>query len=240
MERKRFLLFALVACIFPLQFISAQKEQHVDRIKVIISDDHGTKFVVDTTLYGKNDGIDSMMLKNGKVIFIGKNPDDENIITVPGSNSIYIKSRNVREITVIKADTIETPETLKNKESKIYVISSAKDNGPGEHYEIIKRSDAKGEGSVKKYIYINDGDKFSWTDNGKTEVGTDEMDSDLDTNVPKYVIAKNGIVVSVEGKDEEKVKELIDDINKKLDSFKSESSTSGTGKDSGSNLNKKR
>ena len=34
---------------------------------------------------------------------------------------------------------------------------------------------------------------------------------------PKYVIAKNGITVSIEGNDETKIKELAKEIEKKLD-----------------------
>jgi len=56
-------------------------------------------------------------------------------------------------------------------------------------------------------------------------VSDDESDNDLD--ITKYIIAKNGITVSIEGNDEAKVKELAGEIEKRLDINKEESGSAG-------------
>ena len=41
-------------------------------------------------------------------------------------------------------------------------------------------------------------------------------EEDYDTDVTKYIIAKDGVVVTVESDDEEKAKEIIEEIENKL------------------------
>jgi hypothetical protein len=77
-------------------------------------------------------------------------------------------------------------------------------------------SSTSGDSKSMKYIYISD-DKDSGKSGEKTydvRVTEDEKDSNMEKT--KYVIAKDGIVVSIEGNDESKVKDLIKDVESKL------------------------
>jgi hypothetical protein len=94
--------------------------------------------------------------------------------------------------------------------------------------------------SVKKHIFITSDDKnpggekireitvistdsLDWQEfqgndhSDKFNVNVSDEDIDQNTDMAKYVIAKNGIVVSIEGNDEAKIKELIKIIEAKLD-----------------------
>jgi len=233
MTRKKIYLFILTVCLLPFAVTSAQQKENAEKVKVIISD--GNRVVVDTTFSGLIDHGDSLILKNGRMIFIGKNPDNVRAISLPDGKSIFIASgnskdgnENVQEITVINSDTVTIPGDIKNGESKIYVYKSSDDKKPGKHYEIISHSSKDGKESGNKYIYINDTDGIVWEGGSNFSISSDTLESEADMGTPKYVIAKNGIVVSVEGKDEARVKELLEEINKKLDTYKS-----GTSKDTG-------
>lgn len=237
MTRKRNYLFILIASLLPLGITSGQQKGNTEKVKVIISDDQGNRSVIDTTFTGNMDQGDTIMLKNGRVIFIGDNQYNEKIISMPGSKSIYLSSGNgkdtkdkIREITVIKSDTLKISGDVGNGESKIYVFSSHDDEEPVKHYEIIRHSSNEGNTSGNKYIYIDEGDGLTWNGGSNFSIINDTLQSDDDMGSTKHVIAKNGIVVSVEGKDEAHVRDLLEEINKKLDTFKSEPSKESTGK----------
>ena len=73
-----------------------------------------------------------------------------------------------------------------------------------------------GESKGGRYIYINEENK-SIKNGEKTfdvKVISDEKDNQME--MTKYVIAKDGMVISIEGNDEAKVKDLIKDIEAKL------------------------
>ena len=83
-------------------------------------------------------------------------------------------------------------------------------------YKVITRSSRK-EGDKSETIYINKNDS-SDIDNEKTfdvYVSSDDKDSSVEKT--KFVIAKDGMVVTIEGNDEAKAKELAKDIEAKLD-----------------------
>lgn len=109
----------------------------------------------------------------------------------------------------------------------IYITKNDQDNDarPGKRYKVITRVDKDGDDTESKYIYIND-DKVirnSGDDKFDVRVSTDDFDNDTDRT--KYVIAKNGITVTIEGNDELKVKELVKEIEKRLDVDKEDTSS---------------
>ena len=66
------------------------------------------------------------------------------------------------------------------------------------------------------------GDNAEWT--ASTSTGTKQhiyisTDSDLDTktDVTKYIIAKDGVFITVESRDEDKAKDILETLEKKLD-----------------------
>jgi len=76
---------------------------------------------------------------------------------------------------------------------------------------------------------------------GKTfTVYVDKDGKKADAEKTKYVIKKNGMVVSVEGSDYEKVKELVKVIESNLDVKESPDSKSGNAKEENKNTGKKK
>ncbi|MCX6260023.1 MAG: hypothetical protein NTY95_04185 [Bacteroidia bacterium] len=150
MERMKTIISILFISFLPLSLALGQEKKTEQKVKVVIADKSGTKVVIDTTFTGTGT-VDSVILKGGNVIYIGKR-------------------------------------------------------------------DSESEGKAEKQVKVirhNGDEKFD------IKVSDDEFDNDLDRT--KYVIAKNGITVSIEGNDEVKVKELANEIEKKLDINKKES-----------------
>jgi hypothetical protein len=70
-------------------------------------------------------------------------------------------------------------------------------------------------------------------DNGKFDVSVDEDEFDNDSDKVRNVIAKDGIVVTIEGKDEEKVQALAKEIEKAMDASLNKSPAGDSGKPTG-------
>ncbi len=200
MRRIKIVFATLFISLLPFSMIFGQEKKSEQKIKIIVADESGTKVVIDTVL-NNSPVLDSIRLKNGEVIYIGRDRDEHRYMHGQDRGRAYIRispdekgtGKETREITVISSDSIGWTQTPK----------------------------ACGQ----QYIYIND-DKVIRKDGEKkfdVYVSTDQNDSNV--NKTKYVIAKNGIVVSVEGDDEVKVKEIINLIENKLDVNKEEQAT---------------
>jgi hypothetical protein len=165
MKRIRTILSVLLISFLPLSLTFGQEKKNEQKVKVVIADKSGTKVVIDTTFNGTGE-IDSVILKNGKVIYI---------------HDINEKGK------------------------------------PEKQYKVITHVDKDGENTEHQYIYINDGKvvRHSGSDKFDVIVSDNEFDNDLDKT--RYVIAKDGITVSIEGNDELKIKELVKEIEKRLD-----------------------
>jgi hypothetical protein len=94
---------------------------------------------------------------------------------------------------------------------------------PGKQVKVIARVD-KGSGNTShQYVYINDGKVIRHDGEEKIDIMVSDDKTDNEIDKTKYIIAKNGITVSIEGNDEAKVKELAGEIEKRLDVNKEES-----------------
>jgi hypothetical protein len=149
-----------------------QEKKNEHKVKVIIADKSGTKVMIDTIFTG-SDKIDSIITKDGSVIYIGKNDPDNQ----------YKQGKQIKVIASIDKD---------------------------------------GEKTESRYIYFNDATVDTESGDDVFDIIVSEEDSDNDIEKTKYVIAKNGITVSVEGNDELKTKELIKEIERVLDINKDE------------------
>jgi hypothetical protein len=151
---------------------------------------------------------------------------------LPLSFALGQEKKNERKVKVVIADksgtkvVIDTTFTDTDKADSIILEEgtviyigdnySESDSKPGKHVKVITQLN-KDEGDTEhQYVYIND-DKVIRHDRDKRfdiMVSDNEFDNDLDKT--KFVIAKNGITVTVEGNDEAKVKELVNEIEKKM------------------------
>jgi hypothetical protein len=193
----------LIICLIPFSLIKGQDKKSEQKIKIILTDDTGTKVIIDTLI---KDGSlnDSIRLSNGKVILIGhqehvsvmKHDDGDEHMTVTVTSDGKESKKEYKTITIVSSDTANRTEMTKS--GKVIVMSS--DEGK----------------KVEKIVYINEGKSMD-KDLDKTfdvYISTDDKDSYVEKT--RYVIAKDGIVVSVEGNDEAKVKDLIKEIENKM------------------------
>lgn len=167
---RNFLLF-LSALIVPLSSAICQDIKTENKIKVVLDDGSGAKTVMDTT-FTNGQLPDSVILKNGKVIYFAENMKEVKDGKSPEKILVTVTSTGGDE---------------KNKEQTVIVTS---------------------DDATWNQI-VNDG--------GKTyNIQIRHDDNDSETEMTKYVIAKDGVVVTVESKDEAKAKDLIKEIENKL------------------------
>jgi hypothetical protein len=211
---------AIPVILFTTSVLNAQeKEKH---LKIVVIDNTGNKTKLDTLIKGDMNS-DSIKLKNGETIYLssmgnpGKTMRHESSGTMIVAHSSNDKNSNDKQKKVIiitdagdSSKVIEGSDVIIVKGGK-HIVSDGGDGGDG--YAVFTSKDGS---SGSKYVYIDEskstGDKkektieFSYT--------TDKKGNSNEKS--KYVIAKDGIVVTVEGDDEVKAKEIIEDVKAKL------------------------
>ncbi len=100
------------------------------------------------------------------------------------------------------------------------------DKGPG-HYVVTVSEDGNGSKTRTKEITVVSSDPATWISEKGDEksytysITTDNsQDKKSDYERTKYVITKNGMVVTIEGEDYAKVKRLADEISGRIDGGK--------------------
>ena len=91
-------------------------------------------------------------------------------------------------------------------------VSVVKHGSGTEKMTVIVTTDGKEPKKDYKTFTVVSSDSSTWTE--KVEVADNDRDSSAEKT--RYVIAKDGMVVSVEGSDEAKVKDLIKEIENKM------------------------
>lgn len=132
--------------------------------------------------------------------------------------------------TKVIVDTTYTDKGINDsiilKNGKVIVIGNEEfeiEDEPGGSIEVFAHVDSEGKKTEHKYVYINDGKVLKHSDGEAYNVIISERESDTDVDRTSYVIAKNGITVTIEGTDESRIKELIEEIEKKLEMNENES-----------------
>ncbi len=205
---------------------TAQETKTEKKIKIIVDDGTGTKVVIDTIITDAS-GQDPVIMKDGKVIIFSTPGEITHSRRGSGNQQVVVNvdaqgdkpGEITKTITVISSDSLQTRSDGKDK---VFIIHGGDLEGKEKsdsHYVITRsgKSEKGGKGSAV-FIYDNDDRKVQKGDNEKFDVFVDTSDRDEmpDTKV-RYVVAKNGMVVTVEGNDEAKAKELFNEIEKKLD-----------------------
>ncbi len=218
----KIVITAMLAAFFLSFSAGAQEKKEQQKIKIVVADNSGTKVLIDTAFAGSPTP-DSITLKDGNVIYIKREYSDigghdnaNNVsYTVTGDNRGDRKIR--KEITAIARDSagIDTKADGKN----VIVMSDGKAIA-GTSYNVSVNSDSKNEGKSGNktvYYFVSSGkgghkgppEKFD------LEINSDEPNA-KDNEKSSYVIARDGIVVTIEGGSEEQVKELASVIETKL------------------------
>jgi hypothetical protein len=151
---------------------------------------------------------------------------------LPLSLAFGQEKKNEQKVKVVIADksgtkiVIDTTFTGTDKVDSIILkggnvtyigkADSESDINPGKQVKVIAHVDKDGSNSGYQYVYINDGKVIQHNGDSEFDILVSEDESDGDLDITRYVIAKNGITVSIEGNDEVRVKELATEIEKKL------------------------
>jgi hypothetical protein len=201
---------ALIICLVPASIVKGQNKKSEQKIKVVIDDGSGTKVVLDTLI---KDGTlnDSLKLRDGKMIFIGHAGDaaDINSDNTTENVSVTVSSDGNKSKTVTKTITVTSsdPDKMSGETDgdQFFVYSDSRnpDRRENMHYKIMRHNSRRGEIEHEKTIYID-------SDSTASENGSSSAEK------TKYIIAKNGMVITIESNDEEKAKELINVIENNL------------------------
>jgi len=207
------LLLIIFVVTVPLMMASGQEKKVEKKVKIITIDKDGTETIIDTTFTGES-APGSITLKDGKVIYFD----------TPGSVTSRIKTEggkgNIYVTSIVDDDGTETMD------NELIVMSG--DNGEWtitrpagnkQHIYVLSSSDGKNEKTEKHVIVKSAGSNDAvWEEkDGKTFHVTVSSDTQSDNGMTKYIIAKDGVVVTVECDDEARAKEIIKTIEDKLD-----------------------
>lgn len=222
---KRILKIALTLCVtflFATAILNAQEKKNEQRIKIVIADKSGSKVEIDTLI--KDDiSADSIKLKNGDVIYLAKNDPSGTLKHIEGDignmfvtvNSNDKSGKKIRkEITIISGDSSSFSDSSNGDD--VIILKNGKHFTEGKGNKVVTWSSSGSDSNGKRYIYVNEGKESGKGDEKSIDVNvtTDEKGNAMEKT--KYVIAKDGMVISIEGNDEAKVKDLVKDIESKL------------------------
>jgi hypothetical protein len=195
--KSAFLVFFILAS--PALVVLGQEKKSEQKVKIIINDGSGNKVDMDT-IFQDTPAPDSIIVKDGTVIYM-KHSDDGPGFKHHGRENFNVtysskgkgEGKEYKEMTIISADSLNVT-----------------DSGD----------------SNKVYFYVNSGHKGRGErDNVRYRVTRDrneEGDYDSGAEKTRYVIAKDGMVVTIEGNDEARAKELANEIKEKLGVTKEE------------------
>jgi hypothetical protein len=191
--KRKFLYASVFILMIPFYLTSAQDKKGEQKIKIVVNDGSGSKVVMDTT-FSDNTGPDSLKLKDGSVVYMKHPYKGKDHIFVTYSSDGKNRGKEYREVTVIRSDSAHGSND--NDNVTYYSNSSSNSSSTSNSFE---------GNHNKKYRIITR--NFNDSDN---------IENDSTVNRTKYVIAKDGMVVTVEGNDEAKAKELVKEIESKL------------------------
>jgi len=195
---KRFLTIltlSLIVCLIPFSGLTAQDKKSEQKIKIIVDDGSGTKVIIDT-LIKDTQTKDTVILKGGKMVFIGHSGDEKMIRHSDGSEKVYVY--------------VSSDDKDGSKDSRTVTVTSSDDAT-----WTVTDSDANDEKNEKR-IYITEAKTNDKKIEKTYKVSVSKDDSESTEYSTRSIIAKDGMVVTVEGNDEEKVKELVKEIQQKM------------------------
>jgi hypothetical protein len=225
---KNLLLILMIGSI-PISMAFGQEKKTEQKVKIVTVDKSGTKTVIDTT-FARGSMPDSIILKNGKVVHFAKPGDKMHQFYVDTEKgNIYVtctvdnegeKKKEESVIIMSGGDATWTAASTGEGKKNVYVYANAEGTGDKPVKKIIITSDDDEDLNFEgeKVIIVKDGKVIKSAGGETFDIRIDKKDDiESDADVTKYVVAKDGLVITVEGKDEAKVKEIMKVIEGKLD-----------------------
>ena len=179
-------VFGLVLIlVFTAGFTQAQEKKEQQQIKIIITEKDGKKVVIDTT-FSSVATIDSIRLKDGQMVYIGKND---------GLTSAHVST---------------------GARGKVVIVEGMPLHSTGEHGNVMTWVSSEDGSEGKSIVYVHKTEPGVKDGEVRYNVEVKTDGSGKTTEKTSYVVAKDGMVVTIEGADEAKVKELATVVESKL------------------------
>jgi len=212
----------LFILMIPFTLAAGQDKKSEQKIKVVVNDGSGTKVVIDT-VFKDSQAPDSIKLKDGSMVFINHHGEEAGVrhsggrehYNVTYSSDNKNEGKEVREVTVISSDSCHNSQS--GDSDKVMINCTKMSHGAsGDRRYKVTTTDSKENGDKQVYVYINKNMDDRKNHDRTLDMYVSDDDKDSTVNKTKYVIAKDGMVVTVEGSDEVKAKELVKEIENKL------------------------
>jgi hypothetical protein len=223
---KKIIKSAFLAISFlavPSILVMGQDKKSEQKVKIIVNDGSGNKVVMDT-IFKDTPPPDSIMVSDGTVIYIKHGGEGKGFkhhgkehFNVTYSDNGKGDGKEFKEMTIITSDSLTMSDP--GDSNKVYFYTDSGHRNRGERgnarYRVIT-SDTNAEGDKDEVIYINKNKSSDNLEGKNFKVFVTESDNDSGAEKSRFVIAKDGMVVTIEGNDEAKVKELANEIKDKL------------------------
>jgi hypothetical protein len=235
MKRIVKIVLALIpAFLLPAVILTAQEKEKEKHVKIVIADKSGTRVEIDTLMKGDKQA-DSIKLKNGEVIYLTRHGKSGSITHMEGDKGNMVVTyssddkgdkKTQKKVIIVSDDTEKVLEG-----GDVIIVRAGKHMKEGKDGNAVTWSSTGGDPKGSKYIYINE-DKNTGEKGEKTiEVKVTTDDNNNTVEKTKYIIAKDGMVVTVEGNDEAKAKEIIKEVEIKLGVSKEDKNIKKEGKE---------
>jgi len=206
-------MFTIMILSLPFSLASGQEKKSEKKIKIVIDDGSGKKVVVDT-VFKNSPGPDSITVKDGTVFYL-KPARDYHVRRYHNGKD---HETDFEEITVVSSDSLD--RKIEEGGNKVYFYSNAdsnENNAGTEHrkYRVITHKSGT-DGGKEATVYVKKA-RSSGNVNDKTfDVYVSDDEREGTDEKSRIVIAKDGMVITIEGKDEAKMNAMADDIKAKM------------------------
>jgi hypothetical protein len=213
---------AITILLFPFSVVMGQDKKSEEKIKIIADDGSGTKVILDTIFYNSPKP-DSIKLKDGTVIYMKHSVDDRNFKHHQGKNQVMVTTssdkkadgKEFKEVTVVSSDSLQSKMADDSNNVMYYSNSGSHEGRGGRKYKVMTRK-YDGQSEKEEIIYVNKGRNPDKEIENTFDVFVSNNEGDSTIEKSRYVIAKDGIVVTIEGNDDARAKELVKVIESKL------------------------
>jgi hypothetical protein len=181
---------AITILIIPFSVVMGQYKKSEEKIKIITDDGSGTKVILDTIFYNSPKP-DSIKLK-----------DDTD-------------GKEFKEVTVVSSHSLQSNMAGDSNNVMYYSNSGSHEGRGGSKYKVMTRK-SDGQSEKEEIIYLNKGRNPDKEIENTFDVFVSDDEDDSTIEKSRYVIAKDGMVVTIEGNDDGRTKELVKVIESKL------------------------
>jgi len=189
----------IILTVLLILFIAAgtaisQEKKDTKKLKVIVENKEGAKVIIDTSFAGITKG-DTLFSSGSRFIFV-TSKDGEATWTV----------KDGTDLSVLSDDSMELIK--EGKDGKVIVIQRGEKTGAGEGDDLMAWAITE-KGSDGNVIFITENGPEHITESGKSySIVVKKDEKSISSDKTNYVIASDGVVITIEGDNDAKVREI--------------------------------